>query len=56
MDEISRKLALLKKQINNYKVVIERNQGQIANLNTQIDNLKLLRANLIKNHPKKENE
>ena len=50
MEQISKKLAMLKKQINNYKVIIEKNQGQIAELNAQIENTKQLRDNMIRNH------
>lgn len=50
MEQISKKLAMLKRQINNYKVIIEKNQGQIAELNAQIENTKQLRDNMIRNH------
>ena len=54
MDEISRKLSILKQQINNHKIIIEKNKGQIANLNAQKENLIQQRKKLLMQYASKE--
>lgn len=46
MEVISRKLAILKQQINNYKINIEREKEQISNLKAQIGKLIQQKENL----------